>query len=369
MEHDHVGVLSRRTLGAAALGLSALALVPRGSRADGARTWRKLPIEPYPGKQDDVAFVDGGVGWYGTGKGLLYATRDGGLSWRQIWSSPGTFIRALGFLDASTGFLGNVGVGYYPGVTDTHPLYRTGDGGRTWTPVSAPGLEAVAGICAIDVLSTVRVYQGEARRVSVVHAAGRVGGPAALVSSSDGGATWTVQDLSSVAGMVLDVKFLDERTGFLCAATSSDAEKGEALILRTRDGGRRWEPVYRSGRALENCWKMSWPSERVGYATVQSYDPAPTNVRRVVVKTEDGGATWQELPLVSRAGVQEFGVGFVDESRGWVGCKDGGFETRDGGRSWEPVAFGRAVNKIRIVQDGARKRVFAIGVDLHRLDL
>ena len=46
-----------------------------------------------------------------------------------------------------------------------------------------------------------------------------------------------------------------------------------------------------------------------------------------------------------------------------------GFETRDGGVSWTPVRFGRAVNKIRVVQNGAIKRVFAIGVDLHRLDV
>jgi photosystem II stability/assembly factor-like uncharacterized protein len=111
---------------------------------------------------------------------------------------------------------------------------------------------------------------------------------------------------------------------------------------------------------------MSFPTRQVGYATVQNYQEGRS--QRVVVKTTDGGATWRELPLVDDAHAQEFGVGFVDERRGWVGTAVSGFETRDGGRSWAPVEMGRAVNKIRIVRNGARWRAYAIGVSVSRLD-
>ena len=86
-----------------------------------------------PGKQDDIAFVSPDTGWYGNGSGKLYRTADGGETWAKVWEQPGTFIRALGFVDARHGFLGNVGTDYYPSVTDTRPLYRTRDGGVTWT--------------------------------------------------------------------------------------------------------------------------------------------------------------------------------------------------------------------------------------------
>jgi photosystem II stability/assembly factor-like uncharacterized protein len=107
---------------------------------------------------------------------------------------------------------------------------------------------------------------------------------------------------------------------------------------------------------MENCWKMSWPSKRVGYATVQSYDAGPANTHRVIAKTTDGGKTWREMPLVNAPGVQQFGIGFVDENHGWVGCIDNGYETRDGGKNWSPITFGRG-----------RKVVFAIGADIYRL--
>jgi photosystem II stability/assembly factor-like uncharacterized protein len=190
----------------------------------------------------------------------------------------------LGFADRQNGWLGNIGINYYPGVTDSHPLYRTRDGGASWEPVSAPGIERVAGICGIDVLPVQRIFQGELRTGHVITAGGRVGGP--------------------------------------------------ALILRSDD----------DGEAAGNL--------------------------RVVVKTSDGGRSWKELPLAELPKLQQFGIGFASEKLGWVGTSQGGFETRDGGKSWTRAELGRAVNKIRVLPkpDGGQ-RLFAIGVEVHRLDL
>jgi photosystem II stability/assembly factor-like uncharacterized protein len=358
--------ISRRAFGGLAFsGAAALAMPALADQTP----WVKLPTEPSKGKQDDIAFVDADHGWFGNGQGKLYRTLNGGTSWAKVWDQPGTFIRALGFADAQNGWLGNVGTDYYPGVTDTCPLYRTRDGGISWQPISAPGIEKVKGICGIDVLPVRRIYQGELRTSHIITAAGRVGGPAMLLRSEDDGDTWRVTDLSAQADMILDVKFLDPKTGFVCASGVSTTGEGDALILMTHDGGASWKPVWRSARKLENCWKMSWPSRRTGYATVQSYDEAAGN-KRVIVKTTDGGLHWKELPLIEEAGVREFGIGFADDNRGWVGTTKTGYETRDGGKSWVPVAMGKAVNKVRVVsKPGGGQVVFAIGTEVHRLEL
>lgn len=361
-------MLTRREFGGL-LALSGAALALPGRAAVPEPVWRKLPTEPYKGKQDDIAFVDADHGWYGNGQGKLYRTSDGGESWSKVWAQGGTFIRALGFADRQVGYLGNIGTDYYPGVTDHNPLYRTRDGGVNWEPVKADGIERVAGICGIDVLPVRRIFQGEMRTAHVITAAGRVGGPAMMLRSDDDGENWRVIDLSQHAGMILDVKFHDPRNGFVCASGRSDTGEGEALILATRDAGASWHPVWRSGRKLENCWKMNWPSRMVGYATVQSYDNAAGN-HRVVIKTVNGGRTWRELPLAKIDKLQQFGIGFASERLGWVGTSIGGFETRDGGRTWRTVAMGRHVNKIRVLRraDGGL-RLFAIGSEVHRLDL
>lgn len=348
-------MLDRRTF---ALGGATAAAACAASPEATAPTWRLLPTEEYRGKQDDISFISPDIGWYGNGQGKLYRTRDGG-NWEKVWDQPGTFIRALGFVDERVGFLGNVGTDAYPNVTDAHPLYRTNDGGVSWTRVEAPGIEAVRGICGIDVLRT--------RGAPIIHAAGRVGGPPAILRSLDGGATWRTIDMRPHCGMILDVKFFDARNGFVCAASHSDTARANALILRTQDGGETWTRAYQSARLYENCWKMSFPTPRVGYASVQNYEEGTT--RRVVVKTIDGGATWSELPLVDDGRVREFGIGFATENWGWVGASTTGFETRDGGRSWAPIEMGRAVNKIRILRNGRRTRAFAIGAQVHRLDI
>jgi photosystem II stability/assembly factor-like uncharacterized protein len=327
--------------------------------------WHRLKAEPYPGKRDDISFATASHGWYGTGKGDLYATTDGGARWNLVTSQPGTFIRALAFLDETFGFIGNVGTDYYPGVQDENPLYTTNDGGKTWTAVDL-GEETIKGVCSIDVVETSRIFQGKLVPHTVIHAAGRVGGPTGILRSIDRGKTWTVIDMTSHAGMILDIKFFDDMTGLVFASTARDETK-EGLILRTTDGGATWNKVYQSGRREELVWKASFPTKDIGYATVQSYDPA--RAEQLIVKTTDRGLSWQELKLVENAAARQFGIGFVDPDHGWVGTLEGGFYTSDGGASFKPVAIAKAANKFRIVPTEAGVDVFAIGTEVQRLKL
>jgi len=347
--------------------VSLLVLGATAALAAEAPVWVKLPTEPYKGKQDDVHFVDARHGWYGNGGGKMYRTRDGGDTWSLVATMPGTFFRTVGFVDTLSGFAGNVGTEYFPGVTDTIPLYRTGDGGTTWSPVALPG-PPVKGLCAVDVLPVAFVDHGRLARRTVIHAAGRVGGPAWLLRSLDGGATWSTIDMNPHCAMILDVKFFDESNGIVCAATDAAVERSHALILATNDGGRTWARRYESTRPYELTWKASFPTREVGYVTIQSYDPDSTKADRFVAKTTDGGKSWRELPLVTNHRVREFGVGFATPDTGWVGAAPHGFATTDGGRTWTKAALGNAVNKIRIVPDpaGPGFTAWALGVELHR---
>jgi photosystem II stability/assembly factor-like uncharacterized protein len=346
---------------------AAPAATPAAPSMPAQGAWRKLDTAPFRGKQDDVAFATPQRGWYVNGSGKIYRTDDAGARWVEQLSKPGTYFRCIGFVDEQRGFAGNIGTDYFPGVSDTTPLYQTSDGGQTWQAVAAINGPTVKGLCAIDVLKSRFINAGVLDERVVIHAAGRVGSPAFLMRSLDGGANWRSMDLNNQAAMVLDVKFFDEANGLLFCGSDAATERSNALILRTTDGGNTWQPVYRSSRPFELMWKASFPTRDIGYATVQNYNPDKAVTQRVVVKTTDGGRSWKELPLVDDAAVREFGVGFVNAQQGWVGTTTGGFETRDGGASWQRVEMGRSINKIRIVLDPSQCSSFAayaIGADL-----
>jgi photosystem II stability/assembly factor-like uncharacterized protein/pimeloyl-ACP methyl ester carboxylesterase len=328
--------------------------------------WSKLAIEPYSGKQDDISFVNPSLGFYGNGAGKIFRTTDGGESWQKVFDQPGTFVRCLTFVDERHGVMGNIGPGYFPGVTDATPIYRTEDGGATWTPVTTIEGAPVVGLCAFTVVDVPFVNAGNFDRRPRIIGVGRVGGPAAYIWSDDLGKTWKQGKLPEIATMAFDVHFLDESRGFIASATHADVAQSNGLILATDDGGTTWREVYRSERPFEITWKFSFPSNDTGYCTLQSYNPDPAKTARFVLKTADGGKTWWEVPLVSDHAVRPFGIAFIDEERGWVGAMPHGFQTVDGGLTWTRAEFGNAVNKIRVVPTEDGFVAYAIGVDVHK---
>ena len=333
------------------------------------RNWQRLTTEAYPGKQDDIFFVNARVGWYGNGAGKVFRTDDGGDSWAKTWEKPGTFVRCLAFLDEKVGVLGNIGPGYFPGVTDSVPIYRTEDGGTTWTPVTAIEGAPVVGLCAFDIVQVPFINAGNLDHRPRIVGVGRVGGPTAYIWSDDRGASWKQGRIPEIGAMAFDVLFLDEKRGFIASATSGDVSTSNALILATEDGGSTWNEVYRSTRPFETTWKFSFPTAEVGYCTVQSYNPDPAASKRFIAKTTDGGRTWREIPLTDDHAVREFGIAFLDPDTGWVGAMPHGFVTTDGGATWHKANFGNAVNKIRLLRTDADITGFAIGTQVHRLRL
>lgn len=328
--------------------------------------WKKLNTERYPGKQDDITFINEKEGWYVNGYGSIYNTKNGGETWEKQLEKKGTFFRTIAFVDNLVGFAGTVGTDYFPNVTDSIPLYGTRDGGKTWKPVDYKG-PYVKGLCAIDIVKEQYINHGKIDYKIHIYAVGRVGSPANMMVSHDGGETWTSNSMNNDCKMLFDIKMFDKNNGFVCAASDEDMEKSNALILKTSDGGKTWKKVYQSNRPFEGTWKASFPTKEVGYVTIQSYNPDPNVKQQRIAKTTDGGETWNEINLVEDAGAREFGIGFIDENHGFVGTMNTGYETKDGGKTWSKVNLGMACNKIRIYKDANGKTYgYAIGVDVLR---
>ncbi len=153
-------------------------IVKRGE--DAGKQWKMLKTDAYPGKQDDIYFVNERLGWYVNGYGKIYHTADGGTTWEKQLEQKGTFFRCIAFTDSLTGFAGTVGTDYFPNVTDTIPLYKTINGGKTWMPVSYSG-PYVKGLCAIDVVKEQYINHGNIDYKYHLYAVGRVGSPAKVL--------------------------------------------------------------------------------------------------------------------------------------------------------------------------------------------
>jgi len=330
--------------------------------------WKKLTTEKYAGKQDDITFIDENTGWYINGFGKIFNTKDGGKTWEKQLEQKGTFFRCIAFVDSLNGFVGTVGTDYFPNVTDTIPLYKTIDGGKTWSAVNYKG-PYVKGLCAIDIVKEQYINHGEIDFKTHIYAVGRVGGPANFLVSHDNGKTFTSNSMNNDCKMLFDIKMFDKNNGIACAATSEEIEQSNALILKTANGGKSWKNVFQSTRPFETTWKVSFPSKNIGYVTIQSYNTDTTIKQQRIAKTIDGGNTWIELDLVNDNKAREFGIGFIDDNHGFVGTINSGFETLDGGKTWNKIDLGRACNKIRIYKNKSGKTYgYSIGVDLFKAE-
>lgn len=319
--------------------------------------WELLSNSPQNGqKQDDVFFVNEQLGWSVNGSGRVYRTNDGGASWTQQLNQAGSYFRCIGFRDSLNGFLGNIGPNYFPGVSDFTPLYQTSDGGDNWEPVPSAQITGPlpTGLCAIQVIDDQHIV-----------AAGRVGGPALWMRSSDGGQTWQSSSLAIHIQMITDIYFSSPETGYIFGGTSSNIELSRARIIRTTDGGLTWTPVYTGQRTFELCWKAAFPSASTAYVTLLNY--APNYADRYIAKTLDGGINWEEMPFTNNS-QKEFGIGFIDDNTGWIGTDNGGYETQDGGASWTARNIGGFVNKIRLLPSASGGTVgYAIGQRIYKM--
>lgn len=311
-----------------------------------AAEWQRLPNAPsIQGKQDDVYFLDPLEGFSVNGEGRIFHTSDGGEQWAQMIDQPGTFFRSIMMLSPVRGFAGNIGPGVFPGVTDPAPLYETRDG-ATWTVVDRITGPAVSGICNMQRLDDQHLY-----------AVGRVGGPAFMISSSDGGETWRSRDLNDQLTMLIDVRFTTPLEGILIGRNA----RGRCAIVRTQDGGESWTTAFESAEASTLCWKLSFPSPLVGYASIQG------GRRSTFAKTVDGGATWQELPLLMDRSFRGLGAGFITEDIGWMANETGAWRTTDGGATWaRDPSLGPAINRFRFVD---RHTAYAIGTTIYKLQI
>ena len=215
--------------------------------------------------------------------------------------------------------------GWVAGGKTTHAggvIYYTKDGGKTWELQVGDPQSSDRGF---DHLRFVDATHGFAIQ-------GVASGNYKLFSTSDG-QSWFPS--GSVPEHRYDYFFTTPTTGYLADWARN--------LMRTTDGGKKWQSVLRCKIRAEiggltreaECYfnSISFPNPTVGYAIG---GPLPDDGGNMLAKTEDGGVTWNSWVVLPGESSHEGALWFLDETNGVFRAKDGKkmFRTADGGKTW-----------------------------------
>ncbi|MDA8346495.1 MAG: YCF48-related protein [Thermaerobacter sp.] len=331
-----------------------------------------------------VHFLDSLHGWVGIigtsyfqgqkmlSSGTLLRTTDDGRSW-QVVAHTQRPILAIDFLSAQDGFVLAGGEWTSPQI-----LYHSADGGQTLQDLSHP-----------------RPGAGKTEMHFSSPTQGFIVSQNTLDITTDGGRTWKTSSAQPKPGdfggpMPFSPVFLSGSTGFAA---------GGRGLMRTTDGGQSWQSVYvlPSGDVASDS-PLAFANSEVGYAAVWVNPPPPGKSSTVILRTDDGGASWRIVSGVL-PGAKVVGVpppSGADGMAAWgqedVAIREQGavYVSRNGGVTWKSVAglqlnnymwgnvftydpAGRLLaddmddNLIRLTQSGARQLIWPI-TPLTRVD-
>ena len=314
-------------------------------------TWHQTSLPAARSRTDDVFFHDESLGWAVNSDGKVYRTVDGAEYWDQQHLFPDSYLRCVAFSSPDVGWIGT--------LSGPHRLYRTSNGGETWTSVDNLPLDGPGRICGLIAVSD-----------DVVFAAGTnyPNEPAGVLRTTNGGASWDVLDLGEEPALLVDIFFSDEEVGWVVGGVDEVRHPGRDTVRRdvipavyaTTDGGGTWTNVI-AGFAAQGQFprgEWGWKIQRLNAQTLLV--SLENLLDGAILRSDDLGASWTRLKINDRQRNANLeGIGFIDGQRGWVGgwgdlFFQGGYtsETNDGGESWDDANHvGFRLNRFRFFGD------------------
>ena len=184
--------------------------------------------------------------------------------------------------------------------------------------------------------------------------------------------SWKVLPNSPIASSRTDdIWFFDEQTGWLVNSSG--------YVCKTTDGGQCWQPKFyvcpgSAGKPYLRC--MGWGSRNVGwFGAVTGLGDADANknpdkyINTLLHHTKDGGETWhavKNLPKAAPAGICGF-YGVNEKVAYGAGTNDPGLpgpgviKTLDGGASWQLIDMSAHADNLIDIYFTDEKHGFVVG--------
>ncbi|MBM4421618.1 MAG: glycosyl hydrolase, partial [Chloroflexi bacterium] len=221
----------------------------------------------------------------------VYRSTDGGATWTHLGLAETQHVGKIRVhpRDPDTAFV--AALGHASGPNPERGLFRTRDGGTTWKKVLDRGVRAGAVDVSIDLTNPRIVYASvwETQRAPWVLTSGGPG--SGLFRSDDGGDTWTEISRSRgfAAGVLgkIGVAVSPARTGRVWAIV--EAEEGG--LYRSEDGGGSWTRV----NGDEPLWRRSFYYQHVVADPVDADTVWVLNTD--FYRSTDGGRTFGRVAM------------------------------------------------------------------------
>ncbi len=299
-----------------------------------SQTWQILPsLAPSEGRYEDLWFINVNTGWVVENGGLkrILKTTDGGVSFTEQYRFTGNDSMSYGFRSVA---FNNSQLGWAGSTSGL--LLKTTNSGATWQRVDTLIFPRPIGICDISVAGD-----------SVFYGSGRLNGPTNLIKTTNAGQTFENIDMGAYTNYQVGVYFFSKDSGFV-AGRSNIITEG-AVVCFTSDGGDTWVKRYKSNIQSEHAWNITFVNRLVGYATIEKFLNGAGNI----IKTTNGGVSWERLTVSNSSGVNMDPVGFSNINKGWVAnhAFTGLWQTLNGGLNWTQVNIGSSIHGIFIVND------------------
>ncbi len=175
-----------------------------------------------------------------------------------------------------------------------------------------------------------------------------------LAATSDGGRTWQKHTLST-AENINEIYFRNENNGYLAAGRK---------VLITSDGGTTWREteIFRPADLRNNkpsFLSIRFADKKRGLAIGSMLNAKGNVIDSLVMRTTDGGATWQRIIVPSK--LELFHLDFNGSSHGWiVGDQGIILATNDGGDTWR-VQMSKTKNALYNVDFRDDDEGYAVG--------
>lgn len=260
----------------------------------------------------------------------VYRSTDAGASWLHLGLADTRHIGKLRIDPGDPDTVYVAAVGHANGPNAERGLYRTRDGGKTWSRVLSRGPRAGAVDVSIDPENPRVVYATtwETYRHPWIVSSGGPG--SGIFRSTDGGDHWT--DLSANPGFPLGML---GRIGVAAAAGRSGrvyaiVEAADGGVYRSDDQGDTWI----KGSSDRGLWYRGY------YYTHIVADPRDPDtvwaLNQDTWRSTDGGATFHQV-ATPHGDNHDLWIDPRNTERMIVGCDMGGAVTVNGGASWSSV--------------------------------